>query len=212
MKTDIRKTLFFVALLAVAWISAVSFAAMEDKKKPAPSEGSVDTKSAVFAGGCFWCTEADFEKVEGVADAVSGYTGGSVKNPTYKQVSAGTTGQPSRVTEPPARRTEQTAGTSRRIAGTRMLSPESGLYYRVQLIATETPFDASEQFTMEGIDREVYVELHEGLYKYTAGSFETYSQASAYRDRVERLPSADGPFVVAYRDGIRVSLPMPGNE
>ena len=126
--------------------------------------------------------------------------------------SAGTTGQPSRVTEPPARRTEQTAGTSRRIAGTRMLPPESGLYYRVQLIATETPFDASEQFTMEGIDREVYVELHEGFYKYTAGSFETYSQASAYRDRVERLPSADGPFVVAYRDGIRVSLPMPGNE
>ena len=44
------------------------------------------------AGGCFWCVEADFEKVEGVGDVVSGYTGGTVENPTYKQVTAGGTG------------------------------------------------------------------------------------------------------------------------
>jgi len=50
------------------------------------------TASAVFAGGCFWCTESDFEKVDGVIEAISGYTGGHVKNPTYKQVSAGGTG------------------------------------------------------------------------------------------------------------------------
>jgi peptide methionine sulfoxide reductase msrA/msrB len=50
------------------------------------------TKTAVFAGGCFWCTESDFEKVNGVIDAISGYTGGHVKNPTYEQVSAGGTG------------------------------------------------------------------------------------------------------------------------
>lgn len=92
MKTDIRKILFFVALLAGVCISAVGFATMEDMEKPATSEGSGDMKTAVFAGGCFWCTEADFEKVEGVVDAVSGYTGGSVKNPNYNQVSAGTTG------------------------------------------------------------------------------------------------------------------------
>ena len=48
--------------------------------------------TAVFAGGCFWCTEADFEHVAGVIDAVSGYTGGRVRNPTYEQVSAGGTG------------------------------------------------------------------------------------------------------------------------
>ncbi|HYG30444.1 MAG TPA: peptide-methionine (S)-S-oxide reductase MsrA, partial [Allosphingosinicella sp.] len=48
--------------------------------------------TAVFAGGCFWCTEADFEKVPGVVSAVSGYTGGRVANPTYEQVSAGGTG------------------------------------------------------------------------------------------------------------------------
>ena len=47
---------------------------------------------AYFAGGCFWCVEADFEKHEGVYDAVSGYMGGDVDNPTYKQVTTGTTG------------------------------------------------------------------------------------------------------------------------
>jgi peptide methionine sulfoxide reductase msrA/msrB len=50
------------------------------------------TASAVFAGGCFWCTESDFEKVDGVIEAISGYTGGHVANPTYEQVSAGGTG------------------------------------------------------------------------------------------------------------------------
>lgn len=47
---------------------------------------------AVFAGGCFWCMEADFEKLDGVLAATSGYAGGVEKNPTYEQVSAGKTG------------------------------------------------------------------------------------------------------------------------
>ncbi len=51
-----------------------------------------DTAHATFAGGCFWCIEADFEKVEGVISVTSGYTGGATKNPSYKEVSAGGTG------------------------------------------------------------------------------------------------------------------------
>ena len=47
---------------------------------------------ATFAGGCFWCMEEPFDKLEGVISTTSGYTGGQVKNPTYKQVSAGNTG------------------------------------------------------------------------------------------------------------------------
>lgn len=47
---------------------------------------------ATFAGGCFWCVEADFDKVEGVVSTTSGYTGGHTTNPTYKEVSAGGTG------------------------------------------------------------------------------------------------------------------------
>ncbi len=46
---------------------------------------------ATFAGGCFWCTESDFEKLDGVNEVISGYTGGSLKNPTYSQVSSGRT-------------------------------------------------------------------------------------------------------------------------
>lgn len=47
---------------------------------------------ATFAGGCFWCTEADFDKVEGVISTTSGFIGGKVANPSYQQVTTGTTG------------------------------------------------------------------------------------------------------------------------
>lgn len=46
-------------------------------------------EKAIFAGGCFWCMEADFEKLEGVTDVISGFTGGTVKNPTYRGNHAG---------------------------------------------------------------------------------------------------------------------------
>ncbi|MEJ2167273.1 MAG: peptide-methionine (R)-S-oxide reductase MsrB [Desulfobacterales bacterium] len=49
-------------------------------------------KRAAFAGGCFWCTESDFEKVDGVVEVFSGYTGGQTENPTYEEVSSGVTG------------------------------------------------------------------------------------------------------------------------
>ncbi len=69
--------------------------------------GTTDAKyeTATFAGGCFWCMEAAFEEVPGVIEAVSGYTGGTTKNPTYEEVSSGTTGhvEAVRVTFDPAR-------------------------------------------------------------------------------------------------------------
>ena len=63
------------------------------------------TATAVFAGGCFWCTESDFEKLPGVVQAESGYTGGKAANPTYESVSAGGTGHTEavRVTYDPAK-------------------------------------------------------------------------------------------------------------
>lgn len=51
-----------------------------------------DKQIATFAGGCFWCTEAVFQRVEGVIKATPGYTGGHVENPTYEQVTTGETG------------------------------------------------------------------------------------------------------------------------
>ena len=56
------------------------------------NRSSTRSTVATFAGGCFWCTEADFDKVPGVLSTVSGYTGGKRCNPTYEQVSAGGTG------------------------------------------------------------------------------------------------------------------------
>ena len=54
--------------------------------------GQSALKKATFAGGCFWCIEAAFEEIEGVVDAVSGYTGGETPDPTYEEVSTGKTG------------------------------------------------------------------------------------------------------------------------
>ncbi|MDH3443875.1 MAG: peptide-methionine (S)-S-oxide reductase MsrA [Deltaproteobacteria bacterium] len=51
-----------------------------------------DTAKATFAGGCFWCMEPPYDKLDGVFSTTSGYTGGQAKNPTYQEVSGGTTG------------------------------------------------------------------------------------------------------------------------
>ncbi|MEM9331964.1 MAG: peptide-methionine (S)-S-oxide reductase MsrA, partial [Pseudomonadota bacterium] len=50
------------------------------------------TEKLTVAGGCFWCVESDFESVPGVSEVISGYTGGDIENPTYKQVVQGGTG------------------------------------------------------------------------------------------------------------------------
>ena len=82
----LNRLAFAAALLALTALGACS-----DMPKPAaPSiaQGAV----AIFAGGCFWCVEQDFEKLDGVIEAESGYTGGRTTNPSYQQVGAGVTG------------------------------------------------------------------------------------------------------------------------
>jgi peptide-methionine (S)-S-oxide reductase len=59
---------------------------------PAAAQAPGRTAQAIFAGGCFWCTESDFDKIPGVLSTTSGYTGGKLAKPTYEQVSAGGTG------------------------------------------------------------------------------------------------------------------------
>ena len=79
--------------------SIVSFGCKETKstntkrgKNNMNSAQNMNLEKATFGEGCFWCTEAIFERVEGVHSVVSGYAGGTVKNPTYKQVCDGNTG------------------------------------------------------------------------------------------------------------------------
>jgi peptide-methionine (S)-S-oxide reductase len=76
----------FVAMLACA--SGLTVNPAFAQSKPTTSSSA----TAIFAGGCFWCTEADFEKLPGVISAESGYTAGKTVKPTYEQVSDGITG------------------------------------------------------------------------------------------------------------------------
>jgi peptide-methionine (S)-S-oxide reductase len=71
--------------LLLSLIAALAFAATAFAQTP-------ERAVATFAGGCFWCVESDFDHVPGVTETISGYTGGTVANPTYEQVSAGGTG------------------------------------------------------------------------------------------------------------------------
>lgn len=64
---------------------------MNTKRNPSPSM-SLDREVATLGGGCFWCLEAVFEQLTGIEKVESGYSGGSVDNPSYRQVSTGTTG------------------------------------------------------------------------------------------------------------------------
>ncbi len=84
------KTLFLtiLTLSLVLLGQSMSMDKTADKAEPM----ATSTATAVFAGGCFWCTEADFEKVPGVTAAISGYTGGKEVNPTYEQVAGHATG------------------------------------------------------------------------------------------------------------------------
>jgi len=79
-----------VSILILAGVFVLVLANMGQKIKKADLPS--DLQTAVFAGGCFWCVESDLQRVSGVYEVVSGYAGGHIKNPTYKQVSSGKTG------------------------------------------------------------------------------------------------------------------------
>ena len=92
------KTILIIALIFLLGIFLFGFQKISDnslkkqEKAPIMKTDLKNLKTATFAGGCFWCVESDFEKVDGVVEAISGYTGGDKPNPTYEEVSAGGTG------------------------------------------------------------------------------------------------------------------------
>ena len=99
--------MFMMSLGAFACSTRPAHAA-EDLPKPQvdlPPAQSGDIRTAVFAGGCFWCTEAVFEQLNGVIDVTSGYAGGSKDTATYEQVGSGRTGHAEsiRITYDPAK-------------------------------------------------------------------------------------------------------------
>lgn len=103
---DRRQSLKWLFGLSVLLFATAGAAWAKDGSPPARAAG---TATAIFAGGCFWCLEADFDKLSGVSATESGYTGGKTVNPTYEQVSAGGTGHTEavRVSYDPAKVTYQ---------------------------------------------------------------------------------------------------------
>ena len=90
MRLEMKQLCGFTLLVLVAWGLSSALNAKEDsvsEYKPDPS-----LSLATFGGGCFWCTEALLETLDGVKSVVSGYSGGHKENPTYKEVCAETTG------------------------------------------------------------------------------------------------------------------------
>lgn len=83
---------FLIAMLILTIIVVLYFVYALFFSKTKIKKDLGETRVATFAGGCFWCVESDFEKLASVEEAISGYTGGTVENPEYKEVSAGKTG------------------------------------------------------------------------------------------------------------------------
>jgi peptide-methionine (S)-S-oxide reductase len=91
------KVVGVMSLLVIGYISAVRSEQNDKVIKVAPEKNTEQTSkaktaTAIFAGGCFWCVESDFDKVKGVLKTTSGYTGGKTENPTYKEVTYKNTG------------------------------------------------------------------------------------------------------------------------
>lgn len=84
--------LLTAALLVGAIVAGAVFAQSKPDKAATATGSTATTAIATFAGGCFWCTESDFDKVPGVISTTSGYIGGRTANPTYDSVSAGNSG------------------------------------------------------------------------------------------------------------------------
>lgn len=81
-----------ISLFMIASCSAQEAPQQQANKEAALTQAQLaDLETAYFASGCFWCTEAVFERVKGVKEVVSGYAGGNKPNPTYKEVAAGKT-------------------------------------------------------------------------------------------------------------------------
>ena len=166
-------------------------------------------KTAIFAGGCFWGVEAVFSHTKGVTSAVSGYIGGSVANPTYDQVSAGTTGHAEavRVTYDPSQvRYDQLLRVLFSVVADPTLKnrqgPDTGTQYRAAIF----PLNAEQrqvanaylaQMRSSGVwDRPIVVEVESGRFYAAEEYHQDFARKNPDHPYIRRW---DAPKVVALR-------------
>ena len=150
-----------------------------------------ELKTATFAGGCFWCVEADFDHVPGVVETVSGYTGGTVKDPSYEQVSAGGTGHREAV---------------------RIAYDPSRVSYEALLTAfwhSVDPTDAGGQFCDRGESYQTAIFVHDEEQRRAAEASKVAAQ-EALGDTVVTPIEEAGPFYPAedYHQGYYEKNPL----
>lgn len=83
---------YTVTVISVMLIAVVTIFGTEEQPVTMENKNEAALEKATFGAGCFWCVEAIFQEIDGVASVVSGYSGGSIKNPSYKEVCTGRTG------------------------------------------------------------------------------------------------------------------------
>ena len=126
------KKLFLIIVLSFNTYFAINTIALSGVLTVTANESKEKYKKAYFAGGCFWCMEESFDKVKGVKKSISGYSGGHLKNPTYKQVISKDTGHVEAITV--------------------FYDPKSTSYEKLLEVFWENidPFDANGQFCDKG--------------------------------------------------------------
>lgn len=205
--TAFAVAVFTFAVLPWTWIgqSATNDAVA---KSGAGTNDSSPTAIATLAGGCFWCVESTLEKLDGVSDVVSGYTGGHSKNPTYKKVSSGGTGHteavqvyydPTKISYPELlhyfwREIDPTDSRGQFVDRGSMYRP--AIYYhneqeKMWAIASRDQLQASGRF-----NKPLSIEIAEAKTFYKAESYhQDYYKTSPYRYKVYRHGSGRDQFL-----------------
>ena len=145
---------------------ACTNADVKQKESDKPMSSNVET--AIFASGCFWCTEAVFEELEGVEKVESGYIGGQVDSPTYEQVCSGTTGH----------------------------AEATRIYYNPDIISfdelLEVFWKTHDPTTLNRQGNDVGTQYRSGIFYLTE---EQKNLATKYKNRLEEAEIYDSPIV-----------------
>jgi peptide-methionine (S)-S-oxide reductase len=181
-----------VPLRAVTSAAVCTLAALVASGAPRAQAQAAALETATFAGGCFWCTEADFQKVDGVVEVVSGFIGGKTPNPTYRQVTSGGTGHTEAVQL--------------------KFDPKKVSYERLVYVFWRTidPLDAGGQFCDRGDSYRTGIFTHsEAQAKVASETKATLDGSGRFKQKIATEIQTAGPFTAAeaYHQNFHVKDP-----